>query len=382
MGGVFEKILPYSSSHIHRWSQSSSQGNLNHNHAEDMELTANLSYNDKEDAPNTSIKLSNLSRSKFLQLPAEVRLRIYSFSLNSPSPILVWSAESHHGNYKPTHKRTWHREKMASSRRNLALGLLRCSTTVAAESAQLFYSRNTFRFEGDHEYYPVITWLDTLNDNRKYLGSLEITVRRPITAWQLPDGSRHKMHYPNTRGLASHHPYFAPPSGPYEEGEVDIIDPAIETIISLLAKREVSYDQQKMTLYLDTGYYNIPGIELYDHEDMSLFSLDLPNLVDIWRTRYFSGRNHEALKIVWKAQVGINDFRQKRHMIEGVGWKIVDVHKGEFIYNNRIGWPGEDEVAPTMQFLMRRDEVIGPITAGTPSPYTRWHERIGVTFDD
>ncbi|KAL9608067.1 MAG: hypothetical protein Q9204_009265 [Flavoplaca sp. TL-2023a] len=271
---------------------------------------------------------------------------------------------------------------MASSRKNLALGLLRCSTTVAAESAQFFYSRNTFRFQGDHEYYPVITWLDKLNDNREYLGSLEITVRRPITAWQLPDGSRHKMNYPNTRGLASHHPYFAPPSGPYEEGEVDIIDPAIETIISLLAKHEGDYDQRKMTLYLDTGYYNIPGIELYDHEDMSLFSLDLPNLVDIWRTRYFSGRNHEALKIVWKAQVGIDDFRQKRHLIEGVGWKIVDVHKGEFMYNNRIGWPGEDKVAPTMQFLMRRDEVIGPITAVTPSPYTRWHEREFVSFDD
>ncbi|KAL8880126.1 MAG: hypothetical protein Q9192_008087 [Flavoplaca navasiana] len=365
-----------------------------------MEQTTNLSYNDKLDvregedapgpsvhhktqnAPDDSIKSSNLSRSKFLQLPAEIRLRIYSFSLKSPSPIIVWSAESHNGNYRPTHKRTWKREKMASSRRNLALGLLRCSTTVAAESAQLFYSRNTFRFEGDHEYYPVITWLDKLNDNREYLESLEITVRKPITAWQLPDGSRHKMDYPNTRGLASHHPYFAPRSGPYEEGEVEIIDPAIETIISLLAKYGGDYDQRKVTLYLDPGYYKIPGIVFFEQEGTSLFSLDLPNLVDIWRTKYFSGRNHEALKILWKGEININDFPEKRHLIEGVGWKIFDVHEGEYIYNNRIGWPGKDIVVPSIQFLMRRDEVIGPIMAAGPDLYTRWYAREFVSFDD
>ncbi len=67
-----------------------------------------------------------------------------------------------------------------------------------------------------------------------------------------------------TRGLASHHPYFGPPQiEPYEEGEVDIVDPAIETIISLLSKCRDWEDHGKITLIFDTGYYNIPGIELF-----------------------------------------------------------------------------------------------------------------------
>ncbi|KAL8889621.1 MAG: hypothetical protein Q9215_003129 [Flavoplaca cf. flavocitrina] len=189
------------------------------------------------------------------------------------------------------------------------------------------------------------------------------------------------MNYPNTRGLASHHPYFASPSGPYEEGEVEIIDPAIETIISLLAKCEGDYDQRKMTLYLDPGYYKIPGIVLFEEEGTSLFSLDLPNLVDIWRTKYFSGTNHDALKIVWKAEVGISDFHEKRHLIEGIGWNITDMRETERIYNP-FRRPGDDRVIPTMQFLMRRDEVFGPITAAGPDPYTRWYEREFVSFDD
>ena len=262
---------------------------------------------------------------------------------------------------------------MAASRKDLALGLLRCCTIIAAESAQIFYSRNTFRFEGEHEYYPVITWLDKLDRNRDYLVNLEITVPRPGIAWQLPDGSRYKMSGLKTRGLASHHPYFASREGPYGEGEVDIIDPAVETIFSLLAKEYESNDQRKMRLCLDTGYHNIPGIELFDEEGMNLFSLDLPNLVDIWRRQYFS--DTEALKVFWKAEVEVDTFNEKRHLIEGVGWNIIDAQEGEYIYNpyGPFGRPGKDQVLPSVQFSMTRHEIVGPIMAAGPSPYTRWH---------
>ena len=260
---------------------------------------------------------------------------------------------------------------MASGTRNLALGLLRCSTTVAVESAQVFYHNNTFRFEGQHGYYPIITWLDKLNDNREYLQYLEITVSHPFSAWQLPDGSRRKMSRGPTRGISSHHPYLTSPTGSYEEGEVDIVDPAIETIISLLSKCENYEDQRSMTLFLDTGLNFIPGVELYEDEDTSRFSLDLPNLVDIWRTKYFSDTNQGALEIVWKGAVETQHFRKRRHQIERVGWKIFDVHEGEYQY----GSPGYDMIVPTMHLLMRRDEATEPIVAAGPSPYTRWHER-------
>ncbi|KAL8916004.1 MAG: hypothetical protein Q9172_006514 [Xanthocarpia lactea] len=321
--------------------------------------------------PNASIKSSNLSKSSFLRLPTEIRLRIYSFCLVNPSPIVVWSARMPSPNSNLTHKLDWNRDRMASGTRNLALGLLRCSTTVAVESAQVFYHNNTFRFEGQHEYYPVITWLDKLNENREYLQYLEITVPNPFKAWQLPDGSRRKMCRGPTRGISSHHPYLASPTGSYEEGEVDIVDPAIETIISLLSKCENYEDQRSMTLFLDTGLDFIPGVELYEEEDTSRFSLDLPHLVDIWRTKYFSDTNQGALEIVWKCEVERQHFHENGHLIERVGWKIFDVHEGEHQY----GPPGYDRIVPTMHLLMRRDEVTEPILAAGPNPYTQWHER-------
>ncbi|KAI4185939.1 MAG: hypothetical protein LQ346_005783, partial [Caloplaca aetnensis] len=234
---------------------------------------------------------------------------------------------------------------MASSTRDLALGLLRCSTTVAAESAPVFYRGNVFRFCGDHDYYPIITWLDKLGATREYLKKLEISVRRPRTAWQMPDGKRHRILYSGGRGLSTHHPLLPPPKDPtYMEGEVDIIDPAVETIISLLAKSNDG--DRKLTLYLDTGYYNIPGIELYVGEATSLFSTDLPNLVETWRTSYFSDDDASgggaSLDVVWKAEVAREDFHDKRTLIEKVGWKIFDKQEAERIYNP-FRRPGEDQ---------------------------------------
>ncbi|KAL8994488.1 MAG: hypothetical protein Q9169_005561 [Polycauliona sp. 2 TL-2023] len=318
-------------------------------------------------------KSSRPSRPNFLMIPAEIRLRIYSFSLISASPVIVWSAYCRWDYYRPRRKVQSIREIVAASREDLALGLLRCCTKVAAESAQIFYSRNTFRFEGQHEYYPVITWLDKLDRNRDYLAKLEISVRRPSIAWQLPDGSRYSLSDSNPRRLASHHPYFASPLGSYEEGLVDIVDPAVETIISLLAKHQHSDRQQKMTLCLDTGYDNIPGIELFESEDMSLFSLDLPNLVDIWQRQYFS--DPEAIRIIWKIEGELDMYNENRHLIEGLGWNIFHAQEGEFYHDphGAYGPPDAEEMVPSMQFWMTRDAIVGPIMAAGPDPYTQSH---------
>ncbi|KAL9034221.1 MAG: hypothetical protein Q9180_005526 [Flavoplaca navasiana] len=322
--------------------------------------------------PHIMVKPAHMVQSKFQQLPAELRLKIYSFSLISTSAIIVRSAQTPGGRPRPAHLK-WNREKMSATRSKLALGLLRCSTNIAAESAQIFYSHNTFYFEGEHEYYPIITWLDKLNHKREWLRYLEIDVRRPEVAWQLPDGSRHRMHYSRTRGLASHHPYFTAPVGPYEEGEVDIIDPAIETIISLLAKDEHG-DHRKMTLSMNTGFYNIPGIELFEDEGTCFFSLDLPNLVDVWRTKYCLNTKFE-LGIIWKVETDLGVFHENRHLIEGVGWNIVDACEGEVTYNpyGIHDDRGEDRVLPTMQVSMKRNAIGDSIMAAGASPWTRSH---------
>ncbi|KAL8895359.1 MAG: hypothetical protein Q9207_008204 [Kuettlingeria erythrocarpa] len=326
-------------------------------------------------SPPSPFTCANRANSKFLSLPAEIRLNIYSFCLISSSSIVVWSGnfETYRSDKRPS-RLQMHREEMTSSTRNLALGLLRCSTTVAAESARVFYRGNLFRFTGYHEYYPVITWLDKLGKNRKYLENLAISVRRPDRAWQMPDGSRHQLAYTMSRGLSLHHPHLAPPEEPsYLEGEVDVVDPALETIISLLSKSS-SDGGRKMTLYLDTGYYIIPGIELIIEEYTSLFSMDLPNLVETWRTSYFFDDDPGAssLDVVWKAEVSREDFYDKRALIQNVGWKIFEKQEAERIYNC-FGRPGEDEVIPTMRFLMRRDHLLAPgapFMAANASPFT------------
>ncbi|KAL8992199.1 MAG: hypothetical protein Q9169_007287 [Polycauliona sp. 2 TL-2023] len=340
--------------------------------------------------PNPSIKQSNLSQSHFLRLPTEVRLQIYAFSLISSSSIIVWSAEMPRGHYpKPTHALNWNRAKMKSSTQDLALGLLRCNTTIGVESAAIFYHHNVFRFEGDHKYYPVITWLNKLNKNREYLTRLEITVVRPSTAWQMPDGSRHKMSGTETRGLARHHPLFAPPpSGqPYQEGEVDVIDPAFETIISLLAKHEDYVDRRKVTLVLDTGHNTIPGILLEDgHEDASLFSMDLPNLLDMWRRNYFQMPDEDenkqgaeacaSLDLIWKAEISPMFFDRSKHLLRGIGWEVFDQRESEWIYSKLVHgphtWTHEDIAIPTVRLLMRRIRFVAPIMAADPSPWTQW----------
>ncbi|KAL8830859.1 MAG: hypothetical protein Q9170_005542 [Blastenia crenularia] len=321
-------------------------------------------------SPNAAITSSNLAQSKFLSLPTEIRLKIYSFCLVSSSKIVVWSAMyPSPRNHNAPNKLQFDRDAMSRSTRSLALGLLRCCTTVAAESAHVFYHNNMFRFYGDHEYYPVITWLDRISDNRDSLENLEITVRRPHKAWQLPDGSRHEEVFQEYRGSSLHHPHFSRPMGLYQEGEVDIIDPAVETIISLLAK---SRSRGNMTLYLDTNPHqgiNIPGIELFVEEDTSQFSMDLPNLLEIWRTSYFSGNSGASLDIVWKAEANPDLFHDKRSMIEDLGWKIFNEQKGSRIYNP-YRRPGKDVIYPTIRFSMRRGQLTFPIMAADPDPYT------------
>ncbi|KAL8668456.1 MAG: hypothetical protein Q9168_006911 [Polycauliona sp. 1 TL-2023] len=337
--------------------------------------------------PNARIKQSNLLQSRFLQLPSEIRLQIYKFSLISPSPIIVWSAEFAHGYPKPTHLLSWNRTAMRSSIQNLALGLLRCNTITATESAFIFYHHNTFRFEGDHEYYPAVTFLSILNFNLENLRNLENTVRQPLSAWQSPDGSRHKMSGVNARGLAAHHPHFAtpPPGQPYQEGEVDIVDPALETILSLLAKSSNDSVPRRLTLVLDLGSNTIPGIVLIYEEDASLFSMDLPNLLEIWRRSYFvkegtkNSYGASSLDLIWKAEIDREIFDAKGDLLEDVGWTVVKKQEDERVYtpfrNDASHNEKVDEVIPTIRLWMRRARFAVPIVASDPDPWTRWHER-------
>ncbi|KAL8952483.1 MAG: hypothetical protein Q9222_001624 [Ikaeria aurantiellina] len=323
--------------------------------------------------PFAAVKSSNLANSRFLSLPPEVRLNIYSFCLINYKPIVVWSARyEEYWGANPSRRLQWDREAMAASTRGLAVGLLRCSTSVAVESAPFFYENNTFVFRGDHQYSPVIAWLDKIGENREHLRSLELTIRRPRKAWQMTDGSRYREDFTSSKGLAFHHPHFARLEGLYEEGEVDIVDPAIETIISMLAR---SVHGQAITLSLDTGCNNIPGIELFVEEGTSLFTMDLPNLIEKWRTSYFSESSYASLDIIWKAAVGQYYSIENRRMIEALGWDICEEQEGMYTHEFQSRPGQKPREFPVTRIWMRRKPLTGQLIAAAPDPYSDWQGR-------
>ncbi|KAL8929843.1 MAG: hypothetical protein Q9208_000987 [Pyrenodesmia sp. 3 TL-2023] len=302
-----------------------------------------------------------------LTLPREVRFQIYESSLVSCSPIIVWSADlvlpGLTERFDKPLRLVRDRAAIASSVRDLSVGLLRCHSTIAAEAADIFYRKNTFAFHGHHDYLPVISWLDKIGMvNRGYLTRLEIDVRRPSKAWQLPDGTRLKGDLP--ADFAPRHPHLSICSSLYPEGEVDMVNPAFELIIHTLAR---SFYGAKITLYLDLGFGTIPGIELFLDQEIELFSMDLPNLIERWRTDYTSVGSSRTLEILYKAEADRALFLQKRALIEEQGWEIVGEEAAE-----RLQFLGGTESIefPTMRFLLKRKKITAPLMPAAPDPYS------------
>ncbi|KAL8738163.1 MAG: hypothetical protein Q9181_001021 [Wetmoreana brouardii] len=249
---------------------------------------------------------------------------------------------------------------MASSTRNLNLSLFRCNSTVGAEAARVYYRENIFAFHGDHEYLPVITWLGQIGEeNRSNLTSLKMSVRSPSKAWQLPDGTRLKMSA--SEQFSPRHPHFAGPSGPCPQGEVDIIDPAIETIISIFTQSS----NRKLKLYLNLEFDTIPGAGV----GVEYFSMDLPNLIEKWRTDYTSGGDWRSLEVLWRAETWKGTFLERRALIEGQGWEILEEKEAQRFLPIQFA-PDERFTYPTIQLLLKRKQLTVPLLAADPDLYS------------
>ncbi len=314
-------------------------------------------------------------QTNFLAMPPEIRNRIYALSLIARSPIIVWSAQFPQGSrsLKPYPRLEWDREAMRSSVQNLSLNLLRCNSAVASEAASVFYGLNMFSFRGDHEYLPIMTWLDTIGEkNRQYLTSLEMTVRRPSRAWQRRNGTRQRI-----GSLNSHHQFFprnshfVAPSEPSPEGEVDNIDPAIETIFSIFNRW--GDGGPKLTFHLKLDFDRIPGVILIpgrDKTEEEHFSMDLPNLIEKWRVDYTSDAWCRPIEVLWKAESHRRPFTEQRQLIEEQGWEIVEEEEAERFQLVQVHPRKKFAPYPTMRFSLRRKELSGPLVAADPNPYS------------
>lgn len=313
-----------------------------------------------------------MARTNLLTLPREIRLLIYESSLVSCSPVIVWSAElvfpgPNERADKPL-RVVRDREATTSSVRDLSLALLLCHPTIAAEAADIFYRKNAFAFRGQHNYLPIISWLDQIGMvNRGHLTRLEISVRRPSEAWQLPDGTGPKEDFP--AHFAPRHPNLSVFSSIYPEGEVDdMIDPAFELIIHTLAR---SFYGTKVALYLQLEFDIIPGVELHWDDEIGLFSMDLPKAIGRWCTDHTSAGCSRVLEILWKADADRALFLQNRALLKIQGWQIVGEEAAE-----RLGYFGDPEPVklPTMRFLLKREDITGPLVPAAPDRYP-WKTR-------
>jgi hypothetical protein len=308
----------------------------------------------------------------FTDLPPEVRNIIYKFCLVSDSPIIVWSAEQIMTYKDPLYaiKIKWDYKAMRSSVQNLALGLLQCNSSLAPEAARIFYRLNHFSFVGDHDWIPIISWLGRIGEaNRSCLTNLELSVPVLSTAYQHSDGTRGRVRRYRGNEIFPRSPHFSHSPELVPEGEVENIDPAIETIFSILGRSEGA---PKLVLTLKLDFNVIPGVTgicHWEYREDFYFSMDLPNLMEKWRVDYTTDFRCRPVEVIWRTESFRKESIDNRKLIRERGWEILEEVEAE---RPRIAPANFPEFAPypTMRFALRRKELAGPLVAADPSPWT------------
>jgi hypothetical protein len=89
--------------------------------------------------------------SPFLELPFEIREQIYYYVLVRPIPIDLWPLKYKQG--PPNGPIFRLQEDLLYVRKEMATGLLTTCKQLYDEAGNIFWSRNTFRFSGDIEWF-------------------------------------------------------------------------------------------------------------------------------------------------------------------------------------------------------------------------------------
>ncbi|KIM94047.1 hypothetical protein OIDMADRAFT_149516 [Oidiodendron maius Zn] len=272
----------------------------------------------------------------FLDLPRELRDRIYSTALISPNPITVCSmtVDSHENNtlmdpdwFKDDEGRIIHDDKYiiaskAAILEELAFGLLQASKTIASEAAVVLYRSNTFHFGGSQVWNPFYGWLDLIGEeNCSYLQKISLELVKPEylnsnalgirTFGRRHDFRRQKVVYC---------------SQPTEADALDFVDPAIEACFRILGMHG---PRLQLTLLLAPPF--LPGVNVwvanpqtYEPELWPWYSLDIPKSVERSRAEFSSG-----VDVLWFGKGRKDMFFKQAEEIREKGWEVLetkDVH--------------------------------------------------------
>ncbi|KAH8589000.1 hypothetical protein B0O99DRAFT_692879 [Bisporella sp. PMI_857] len=343
---------------------------------------------------------SNTSPLTFLSLPREIRDAIYSITLCSSSPITVWKGECVYEpqfstadptEYDDSANRTyiWRRlidqSAAISSLSALVTNLLFCTSIISQEAAEVFYKKNTFFFLGEHNWDPVLLWLQTIGaKNRNHLSSLAVDVYKPDQVWQRFNGERVQQLNGSTKEkIYPRSPHLGVRMRPFKYGLVDSINPAVQTIFQLLGQR-TSTQQLKVAFNICDEYPGQGSIieDGVQYPENGWHSMDLPNLVEKFRTIYAWGPGPfdaeptfdvlwrgECHSLLWRKQdetvsrIVILDHLQN---IENHGWEI-DL---QLMKEDASKWTPHDDSADIPTYTLRRKKLDEPLMGDDPNPYS------------
>lgn len=266
----------------------------------------------------------------FLDLPLEIRDRIYQDLLVSPRPILVFSGqhheslESHNGREIMTAITTI--EPVDSILQELTLGLLSCSRQIAAEAAASFYRCNTFKFEGHDVWQPLYGFLRLIGDrNTNHLRDLEVGVDRLVEIqadrYGLRTEREHKWLFGNV------YPRCSSETGPIDnfyERIVETASPAIRYCFRALGKNGPPLTL-KMVMERGSFPFADPWL-LSVQEAVSWLTYEkVPELVERFCGEYTS----EQVTVIWLGSIDAGSFRKREGDLEGLGWEVIEAEESE-----------------------------------------------------
>ncbi|KAF2226599.1 hypothetical protein BDZ85DRAFT_256435 [Elsinoe ampelina] len=308
-------------------------------------------------------------------LPRELRDEIYHKSLVSSTAIEVAKLRAHQ-EYKDGVMQVYYNpdpQAKSQSLQGLNMDLLKASPDIAREASQVFYSKNQFAFHGHRDWKVVVDWLRSIGEeNLKHLTNIEIDVRQLNRVYQYADGSREDY---SEKAINPRHPLIQSPNedGTWPEGEVDDIDPKMEDIFSTLASCDHGSKLRVDIRYVGGGY---PGCFKDPDEDPELiegyyFSMDLPNLIEAWRSKYSDPEKRE-IEVVWHTWGPIYDDKTILDIIgdklKDNGFDIIKSERFEETVESLIQ-PGTTRLQRTLKVDMKRRPLIGRIIHSEPNIY-------------
>jgi len=293
----------------------------------------------------------SLEASCFLDLPPEIRIKIYHYSLVASESLTIWSGSQKADTTElPESIRLTSHETVkidVSFSNHLALGLLCCNRQVSSEAAVILYQGNTFRFLGTNNWNPLYGFLEIIGEENRYsLRSLEMAMPKPKQVWQHADGTcTSRIEWWRLCEVIPRPMRFQSSSTLFEEGFVDHLDPAVEACFRILGR-----SKSTLTLRLILEKHLLPGVEfIFDqqHPKIYLFELDLPILIDTCRRDLTSNTDAAGrVDVLWQGECLKDKFDEQIELIRDQGWLVVNTAKGSI----DMGFTGK----LTVLFTLRR----------------------------